>query len=109
MKGVKAKVIPFPTGKRWVVERVHAIAKHTDQIQWTKHVRERMGERDITPRQVLETLRQGRGIGVPQREEGEWKITLRKNHAGRWIRVVAIMIVRTMEDEKDELRVVTVW
>ena len=64
---------------------------------------------DITSRQVLETLRQGMGVGLPQREEGEWKITLRKNHAGRWIRVVAMMIVRTMEDEKDELRVVTVW
>ena len=109
MKGVKAKVIPFPTGSQWVVERVHAVAEHTDQILLTDHARERMRERDITSRQVLETLRHGKRVGLPQREEGEWKISLKKNHAGRWIHVVAIMIVPTMEDEKDELRVVTVW
>ena len=109
MKGVKSKAIPFPTERRWVVERVHAIAEHTDRIQWTDHARERMGERDITSRQVLETLRRGRRVRLPQREEGEWKIILEKHHAGRRIHVVARMIVPTMEGEKDELRVVTVW
>ena len=46
---------------------------------------------------------------LPQREANEWKVVLKKNHAGRWIRVVTIMIVATTEDEEDELRVVTVW
>ena len=92
-----------------MVERVHAVAEHTDRIQWTKRARERMGERDITSRQVLETLRRGRQVRLPQREEDEWKIILEKNHAGRRIRVVVRMIVPTTEDEKDELTVVTVW
>ena len=109
MKDAKSKVIPFPTGMRWVVERVHAIAEHSDRIEWTDHARERMGERDITSRQVLETLRRGRRVRLPQREDDEWKIVLEKHHAGRRIRVVARMIVPTMEDEKDELTVVTVW
>ena len=109
MKGVKSKVIPFPAEIRQIVERVHAIAEHSDKIQWTDHARERMEERDVTSRQVLETLRRGKRIGSPQREDDEWKITLEKHHAGRRIGVMARMNVPTMEDEKEELIVVTVW
>lgn len=109
MKDAKSNVTPFPTEMRWVVERVHATAEHSDRIQLTAHARERMRERDITSRQVRETLRRGRRMRLPQREANEWKVVLKKNHAGRWIRVVTIMIVATTEDEEDELRVVTVW
>ena len=109
MKGAKSKVIPFPEEMRKVVERVHATAEDSDRIQWTDHARERMEERDVTSRQVLETLRRGKRIGLPQREDDEWKITLEKHHAGRRIGVVGRMNVPTTEDEKDELIVVTVW
>ena len=88
---------------------MHATAEDSDKIQWTNHAHERMEERDITSRQVLETLRRGKRIGLPKREDDEWKITLEKHHAGRRIRVVARMNVPTREDEKDELIVVTVW
>ena len=103
MKGVRSRIIPFPKVGRWVVKRVHAIAGDTDKIRWTKHARERIREREITSRQVLEVLRRGRGVGPAQREEGEWKIILEKPQAGREIRVVV-----TMEGH-DELTVVTVW
>ena len=109
MRGVKSKVIPFPAEMRKVVERVHATAEHTDKIQWTNHAHERMEERDITSRQVLETLRRGKQMGLPQQEGDEWKITQEKHHAGRRIHVVVMMNVLTTEDEKDELIVVTVW
>ena len=109
MRGAKSKVIRFPSEKRWVVERVRAIAEHGDRIQLTEHTSERMAYRDITSRQVLETLRRGKRMRLPQREGNEWKVILEKNHAGRWIRVVARIILAATEDEKDELRVVTVW
>lgn len=109
MKGRKSKVIPFPEEMRKVVERAHATAEHTDKIQWINHARKRMEERDITSRQVLETLRRGKRIGLPQQEDDEWKITLEKHHAGRRICVVVRMSVPRTEDGKDDLTVVTVW
>ena len=89
MKGAKSKIIPFPEEMRKVVERVHATTENSDKIQWTDHARERMEEREITSRQVLETLRRG-GSGSDYRNEkmmngkSPWRNTTPEGESASW-------------------------
>lgn len=53
------------------------------------HFRERMEERGITARLVLEVLRAGYGSGKPTLDpSGDWRITMRRKVAGRRVHVV---------------------
>lgn len=47
-----------------------------------------MEERNVTMRQALDTLRNGKIVSGPTLDEyGEWRVTLRKRSAGRPTRV----------------------
>ena len=53
------------------------------------HFQNRMVERDITVRQVLEVLRTGNGINTPEKDEfGDWRISMRRKVAGQRVHVV---------------------
>ena len=67
---------------------VRAAAADSDRIGWSDHARARMEERNVTMRQALDTLRNGKIVSGPTLDEyGEWRVTLRKRSAGRATRV----------------------
>ena len=82
---------------------VRELAKRTVNIGWTDHAIERLDDREITTRQVLTTLRQGRLEEPPRLDQyGGWQVTLVRRSAGRRVRVVAVL------SETEELRILTV-
>lgn len=86
-----------------LVERTHQLAKRSENV-WMDdpHVRTRMKERKVTIRQVLDVLRNGKGIDGPNLDKhGEWRIKLKRYSAGRVVQVVAVV-------KKHHLEVVTV-
>lgn len=104
------KVIPFqlvrqeaPPTLRELTDRVHQLAKENpDCINYSVHLQDRMSQRGKTMRDILETLKKGKGaksLGVDQ--YGDFRIKLNRSVAGKRIQIV--VAVR----EKD-LSVVTV-
>ena len=79
-------------------------ARKTGNILWTDHACERMEERDITGRQALRTIREGKIDGkiVPDGED-EWRLTLKKRDAGRTVHVVVAI------SDREELTAITVY
>lgn len=91
-----ADIVPFPQSlaKREALVIIRAAATDSGRIGWSNHARARMEERDVTVRQALDTLRNGRIVSGPTLDEyGEWRVTLRKRSAGRLTRV-AVAIKR---------------
>ena len=67
------------------------------------HFRQKLIERDITTRLVLEVLRHGTVRGQPRIDEfGDWRITMRRKVAGRRINV-------TVSVCQEYLECVTTW
>lgn len=101
-----AEILPFP--KTLTKEAAQSIIREavtdSDRIGWSNHAHARMRERNVTMRQALDTLRNGKIISRPTLDEyGDWKVTLRKRSAGRSTRVA----VAIKEGDKT-LTVVTV-
>ena len=88
-------VVPFrarnvaPT-RNELVERVQGLATDTRNMHLDHpHFRDRMSERGVSMRQVLEVLRKGKGVGGPTLDEyGDYRIKLKLYVAGRRIKVV---------------------
>ena len=88
-------VVPFrarnlaPT-RNELVERVQGLATDTRNMHLDHpHLRDRMSERGVSMRQVLEVLRKGIGVDGPTLDEyGDFRIKLRRKVAGRRIQVV---------------------
>jgi hypothetical protein len=81
---------PIPT-RAALVEHVHRVAtENPDEIGFDNpHLRQRMAQRGLTMRQILETLRRGEGIAGPTIDaSGDWRIKLRWVAAGRRVQVV---------------------
>ena len=101
-----ADIVPFPQSlaKREALVVIRAAAVDSGRIGWSNHARARMEERDVTVRQALDTLRNGRIVSGPTLDEyGEWRVTLWKRSAGKPTRV-AVAIKKGSRD----LTVVTV-
>jgi hypothetical protein len=102
---MSAEVVPLrPKPKRApsraeLVKRVHELAGQ-GRIGWEHpHVKERMAQRGVTMRQVLEVARSGEGISGPTLDQwGDWRVKLKKYVAGRRVQIVAAV--------KDEMVVV---
>jgi len=76
-------------------ERVRQLAAVTSNLQWTKHIQERMEERGIDDSDVLKVLREGDVDEDPieGKNLGEWKIKLtRKLLNGRVAGVVTVLM-----------------
>ncbi len=80
--------------KKW-----RAIVKDSDRVVLTKHAKQRMRDRRINQRQIMECLRKGR-IYEPAHLaiRGDWKATLEHQYAGDVVRV-AVAIERQEDGE----------
>ena len=85
------------------LRKLRSIVKDSDRVVLTKHAKQRMWQRHINQRQIMECLRRGR-ICEPAHAtiHGDWKATLQHQYAGDWVRVV----VAIERQEDGELAVV---
>ena len=84
-------VVPFSGGlSRATAERlIRSLAADTGNGAWSAHFIENMAEREVSMRQVLTTLREGRVVSGPVRDEfGDWRCTVRKRCAGQRVTVI---------------------
>ena len=103
------ELIPLPEPKvppgslEELVRRTHELAERSDNIYLDNpHVRLRMKERGVTIRQILDVLRQGKGMDGPTLDKyGDWRIKLKRFSAGRIVQVVVVV-------KDNHLEVVTV-
>lgn len=75
--------------------RVRTLAVNSSNLKWSKHIQERMIERDIGAPQVLRILRTGYvdKPPIPGKYSGEWKIKITRTMAnGRAAGVVTMLI-----------------
>ena len=67
------------------------------------HFQQRMMERDVNMRLVLEVLRSGRAVGRPEQDEfGDWRIRMRRKVAGQRVTVVVAVCA-------DHVECITTW
>lgn len=88
-----------------LVSRVHSLAlADTLNIRMNApHFQQRMMERGIDMRLVLEVLRSGRAVGRPEKDEfGDLRIRMRRKVAGQ--RVTVVVAVCT-----DHVECITTW
>lgn len=88
-----------------LVSRVHSLAlADTLNIRMSEpHFRQRMQERGINMRMILEVLRSGRAVGHPKQDEfGDWRIQVRRKVAGQRVDVVVAMCA-------DHIECITTW
>jgi hypothetical protein len=85
---MSAKVIPFGLPRPVAEELIHSLAAK-GQYTIEPHALEGMARRDISKRQVMETIGSGSVNQGPLMDEyNEWRCRLRKRTAGRLVRVV---------------------
>ncbi len=94
--------VPFITLEE-MVKKAHELAKNSEDVYWdAPHVQQRMKERQVTIRQILHVLREGKGIDGPTLDKyGDWRIKMKLFSAGRTVQVV--LVVR-----EDHLEIITV-
>ncbi len=78
-----------------MAERIHALSVESINVRMDEpHFRERMLERDIDMRLVLEVLRGGRPVGRPEMDEfGDWRIKMCRKVTGQRVHVVVAVCV----------------
>jgi hypothetical protein len=107
---MNAQIVPLPrvsaaptTGQ--LVSRVRQMAKPREVggIRFDcPHFRQRLAERGLNMRQVLETVRKGRATEAPTLDQwGDWRIKLKRLVAGRRVQVIVAV-------KEDHFVVVTV-
>ena len=86
-----------------IVDKAHRLAKRSENVYFDNpHVRLRMNERNISIRQILDVLRQGKGVDGPNLDKyGDWRIKLKRFSAGRSVQAVVVV-------KDDYLEVITV-
>lgn len=94
-----AVVVPLrrrnaPPSRAELVERLRALAKDSANMEFDHpHLQQRMKERGIAMRQVLEVVRKGDCVSGPTLDEyGDWRLKLTRMVAGR--RVQAVVAIR---------------
>ena len=102
-----ATPVPIPLNDANMLRIIRDLAQDSANVRLRKHAKARMALRGITFTQVLACLRKG-SIDEPAHTsiQGDWKCTLRHQHAGDVVHVTAAI-------EKDEsgkwVAVVTVF
>jgi hypothetical protein len=90
-----ARIVPLrrhakpPTAEQ-LVTRVRGLALQTAGVRFDHpHFKQRLAERKLNMRQVLETVKKGCAVGDPILDQwGDWRIKLRRKVAGRRVQVV---------------------
>lgn len=93
---MKAQVVSLPVRQnapsaQQLLTRIRQMAEPgTDRIGFDQpHFKQRLAERHINMRQVLETLRKGSPVGEPSLDEwGDWRLKLKRLVAGRRVQIV---------------------
>ena len=88
-----------------LVSRVHslALADSLNVRMSEPHFRQRVRERGINVRLVMEVLRSGRAVGRPELDEfGDWRIRMRRKVAGQRVNVVVAVCA-------DHVECITAW
>lgn len=82
-------VFPDPTADQ-LLQRVHAFAATSERMRLEiPHFQQRLIQRGLNMRQVMETLRKGCLAGPAKLDQwGDWRIKLRRVVAGRRVQVV---------------------
>ena len=86
-----ADVVPFPSqpSAASLVERVRATLAESAIEFDHPHLKQRMSERDLQMRHILECLRSGDVVDGPKLDEhSDWRIKLRRYVTGRKVQVV---------------------
>jgi hypothetical protein len=67
-----------------------ALAQKPSRLRFDHpHVQQRLRERKLNMRQIMETLRKGKATNPPELDQyGDWRIKLRRRVAGRRVQVV---------------------
>ena len=104
-------IVPFPKSRAesptadQLASRVHslALADSLNVRMNAPHFKQRMMERGINIRLVLEVLRSGRAVGRPELDEfGDWRIRMRRKVAGQRVTVVVAVCA-------DHIECITTW
>lgn len=96
-------VRPIQLSDAGFLRKLRAIVKDSHRVVLTKHAKQRMSQRRINQRQIMECLRKGRiyepaHLGI----QGDWRATLEHQYAGDVVRVA----VAIEEQEDGETAVV---
>ena len=88
------------------LKKLRAIVKDSHRVVLTKHAKQRMRQRRINQRQIIECLRKGRICEAAHMSiHGDWMATLEHQYAGDAVRVV----VAIEQQEDGELAVVVTF
>lgn len=102
-------IVTLPVPKDEVVDIIKKIAKADDgRLALSEHCIQRMLERDILQRQVINCIRQGNPVRGPDWDtniESGWKVTFERVCAGQAINVG----VKLLERETDFVLVLTTF
>jgi hypothetical protein len=98
---------PLPLNDANMLRLIRELAQNSLNVFIEPHAKKRMKQRRITLTQVLACLSQG-VIDEPAHENirGNWKCTLRHQHSGDMVRLVAVL---EKDDAGDWIAVVTVF
>jgi len=102
-----ATSLPLKLNDANMLKLVREAAQDTSRVFFERHAKQRMRERRITPKLVLNCLRQGViDESAHLNIRGDWKCTLRHVTAGEEIRVVAVL---ERDEQGNWIAVVTVY
>lgn len=82
---------------------------YTNRIKWTKHIKDRMVQRDITTAQILTLLKSKRSVfreGPYEEPNGNWKFNLKGMTAGQ---VIELTIALKNHQQSPNSILITVW
>jgi hypothetical protein len=87
------KAVAFKPRPEAVRDLVWRLAADTSNIKWSIHALERMGQRGITDKVALETMRKGipKGAVEAGQNTGEWKLKMTHRPTGR--REVGVVVI----------------
>jgi hypothetical protein len=102
-----AKPVALPINDANMLRIIRELAQDTVNVFFEPHAKKRMKQRGITTTQVYACLRKG-VIDEPAHENirGNWKCTLRHQHAGDLVRLAAAI---EKDESGDWIAVVTVF
>jgi hypothetical protein len=82
-----------PESLETLVKATHKLAEKSENVYLDcPHAQQRMKERNVTIRQILDVLRHGKGVDGPTLDQyGDWRIKLKRFSAGRTVQVVVVV------------------
>ena len=103
-------VVEFPLSEKTARKLIsHLAENYTHRIRWSKHVKKRMIEREITSRQILILLKSKRSVfreGPYPTTDGSWVFNLKGMSAGA---IIELTISLHNHHTTPSSTLITVW